>query len=84
MDRVTPSEPLDGPTGGDEPPPRRRIAVAVTKKRLSDPDEAWRYWTTRPAVERLAAVEELRREFHGWHDHPRPRLSRLHQVVHRS
>lgn len=37
----------------------------VTVRRLSEPDEPWRYWLTRPMAERLAMVEELRREHHG-------------------
>jgi hypothetical protein len=31
-------------------------------------DEPWQYWLKRPAAERLAMVEELRREHHGWAD----------------
>lgn len=42
------------------------IDRVVKKKKLSDPDQPWRYWLTRPVEERLAAVEELRCEYHGW------------------
>ena len=39
------------------------------------------YWRTRPPVERLAAVEELRREYHRWRYDAEPRLSRVHRVA---
>jgi hypothetical protein len=34
--------------------------------RLSDPDDAVEYWLTRPAEERLRAIELLRRTFYGY------------------
>lgn len=56
----------------------------VTVKRLSEPDEPWRYWRTRPMAERLAMVEQLRREHHGWTNGTGPRLQRVHCVLRRS
>ena len=38
---------------------------SVLVKRLSQPDEPWRYWATRPMAERLAMVEQLRCEHHA-------------------
>jgi hypothetical protein len=38
-----------------------------------------RYWLSRPAEERLAAVEFLRRQFHG----PDARLRRVHRLLDR-
>ena len=38
------------------------IERAVTKWRLDESDESWRFWVTRPVTERLEAVEQLRRE----------------------
>ena len=34
--------------------------------RLTDPDDAVAYWLTRPPVERLQALELLRRTFYGY------------------
>ena len=34
--------------------------------RLTDPDDAVAYWLTRPVVERLQALELLRRTFYGY------------------
>ena len=33
--------------------------------RLTDPDDSVEYWLTRPVVERLRALELLRRTFYG-------------------
>ena len=43
----------------------------VTRKYKGDDDSAWKYWVTRPVTERLAMVEELRAEYHGWTRYPR-------------
>jgi hypothetical protein len=47
---------------GDFQLDRTQFAVA----RLSDPDDAVEYWLTRPAEERLRAIELLRRTFYGY------------------
>ena len=41
---------------------------------------ALRYWLSRPPEERVAAVEFLRRQFHG----PGARLRRVHRLVDRA
>ena len=56
----------------------------VTIKSAVASDEPWRYWMTRPAAERLAMVEELRREHHGWANGTEPRLQRVHCVLRRA
>lgn len=56
----------------------------VTRKRKGDVDSAWMYWVTRPVSERLAMVEELRAEYHGWTNEPEPRLSRVCRIIRRS
>lgn len=53
----------------------------MTKKIVGDSDEPWRYWLTRPIEERIDAVEELRREHHGWADGTEPRLPRVFEIV---
>ena len=47
----------------------------VEVKRLDEPDEPWKYWLTRPVSERMAMVDELRREHHGWGDDVWHRIS---------
>jgi hypothetical protein len=53
----------------------------ATVKALAERDEPWRYWVTRPAAERIAMVDELRRELHGWLDGTELRLQRVHYVL---
>jgi len=60
------------------------IQKVVTRKRKGDDDAAWTYWVTRPVSERLAMVEELRAEYHGWTHEPEPRLSRVCRFIRRS
>ncbi len=60
------------------------IQKVVTRKRKGDDDAAWTYWVTRPVSERLAMVEELRAEYHGWTHEPEPRLSRVCRIIRRS
>ena len=60
------------------------IQKVVTRKRRGDDDLAWKYWVTRPVTERLAMVEELRAEYHGWTNEPEPRLSRVCRIIRRA
>ena len=60
------------------------IQKVVTRKLKGDDDAAWTYWVTRPVAERLAMVEELRAEYHGWTHEPEPRLSRVCRIIRRS
>jgi hypothetical protein len=39
--------------------------TAFTVVRLTDPDDSLSYWLSRPPVERLRALELLRRTFYG-------------------
>jgi hypothetical protein len=57
------------------------VERVVTKKRLDERDQPWRYWMTRPPAERIAAVESLRSEHHGWTHGTEPRLPRVLAVV---
>ncbi len=60
------------------------IQKVVKRKRKGDDDSAWKYWVTRPETERLAMVEELRAEYHGWTNEPEPRLSRICRIIRRA
>jgi hypothetical protein len=60
------------------------VERVVTRKRASEQDEPWRDWTTRPVEERIEAVEDLRREHHGWAYATEPRLPRVLAIVRRA
>jgi serine/threonine protein kinase HipA of HipAB toxin-antitoxin module len=53
--------------------------VRIVKLGEEKPDSA--YWLTRPLQERLAAVEEIRREYHLWRYGAEPRLQRVFRIV---
>jgi hypothetical protein len=55
---------------------RSRFSVA----RLTDPDDALSYWLSRPAGDRLRAIEMLRRTFYG-HTRATARLQRILEVA---
>ena len=59
------------------------VERVVTKKRAGEPDEPWRHWITRPVEERIDAVEDLRREHHGWAHATEPRLPRVLEIIRR-
>jgi len=61
----------------------RGVARVVRKVSLRQQPTDFAYWQTRPYEERLAALEEIRREYHGWRYDTEPRLQRLYQVVKR-
>jgi pyridoxine/pyridoxamine 5'-phosphate oxidase len=59
------------------------IRKTVNKGRVKQLDEAGQnleYWLSRPAEERISAVEILRRQVYG----DSPRLQRVVKVIHRS
>ena len=39
------------------------------------------YWRRQPPVERLKALEEIRREYHTWRYDSEPRLQRVYRVI---
>lgn len=55
----------------------------VSKARLGESRSDAAYWLSRPPAERLAAVEELRREYHRWRHDAEPRLQRVSLVARR-
>ena len=53
----------------------RDMKRVVTTQRKGDADTPSSYWVTRPVQERLAMVEQLRAEFHGWTDESQPQVA---------
>ena len=41
------------------------------------------YWQTQPYEKRLAALEEIRREYHGGKDASESRLQRVYRIIKR-
>ncbi len=57
------------------------MVLSVEKRRLDAPDEDVAWWLTRPIVDRLAAVEVLRRRAYGIDDAVGSRLQRVCRVI---
>ncbi len=43
-----------------------KIARVVTKVKMGEAESDFAYWQTQPPAARLAALEEIRREYHLW------------------
>jgi hypothetical protein len=54
----------------------RRIEKAYTKVGLREHKGDFAYWQTQPYLARLAALEQIRQEYHQWKYRAEPRLPR--------
>ena len=59
-----------------------RSQAAIYKKR-EEPDDLL-YWLSRPPIERLKALEEIRQEYSTWKYGAEPRLQRVYRVIKRN
>ncbi|MBC8042665.1 MAG: hypothetical protein IAF08_04395 [Rhizobacter sp.] len=57
-----------------------KIAIKV---RLGEQPRDTAYWRAQSAETRIAAVEELRRNYHLWKHNAEPRLQRVYRIVKR-
>jgi hypothetical protein len=64
---------------------RRTIGIkkVVTKVKLSDRKNDAAYWRTQSYEARLAALEEIRQEYHRWRYGAEPRFQRVYTIVER-
>jgi len=51
--------------------------------RISEQKSDFAYWQTQPYELRLAALEQIRQEFHRWKYGAEPRLQRVYSIVKR-
>lgn len=60
----------------------KKVARVVTFRELHDVDDGnAEYWKTKTPQERLAALEEIRREYHQWKYGAEPRLQKVYRIV---
>ncbi len=59
------------------------IKKVVTKVPLRKQASDFAYWQAQPYAARLAALEEIRREYHQWRYGAEPRLQRVCSIVKR-
>lgn len=60
-----------------------QIKKIVTKGKLTDKKTDSMYWRTQSYSARLAALEEIRREYHLWRYGAEPRFQRVYKIVKR-
>ena len=61
----------------------RKIAPVVTKIKLQQSQSDFAYWQSQPYLARLAALEQIREEYHLWKGNVQPGLQRVLSVVKR-
>jgi hypothetical protein len=59
------------------------IAKIVTIKKIQEPDSDYLYWQSQPYTVRLAALEEIRRDYHQWRFGAEPGFQRVLTIVKR-
>jgi hypothetical protein len=59
----------------------RSIAMVVTKVRLGSEEKAAKYWRTQSYQARLAALEQIRQEYHNWKKDAQPGFQRVYTIV---
>ncbi len=61
----------------------RQIALVYRKMRISEQGSDLEYWLSQPPAARLAAVEEIVREYHGWKPGQEPRIEKVITIIKR-
>jgi hypothetical protein len=60
---------------------RVRVAKRYVKVKLEEQESDYDYWQSQPYTVRLAALEQLRQEYHRWRYDAEPRLQRVYRSV---
>ena len=63
---------------------QRTIAAVYRKVSLTQQPTDFAYWQSQPYAARLQALEDIRREVHGWNDESQPRVERVYRIVKRT
>jgi hypothetical protein len=61
----------------------RQVEKHYVKVKLQEQKTDFAYWQSEPYHARLAALEQIRREYHQWRYHAEPRLQRVYRVIER-
>lgn len=61
----------------------RSIVCVMNKMRLGEEPKAAEYWRGQPYTARLAALEQIRQEYHRWKNNAQPGFQRVYRVVKR-
>jgi hypothetical protein len=61
----------------------RQVKRHYVKVKLQEQKTDFAYWQSQPYHARLAALEQIRREYHQWRYHAEPRLQRVYRIIKR-
>ncbi len=59
----------------------RKIAKVVTKSKMSKQKSDAEYWCAQPPSARIAALEEIVREYHQWKYGEEPRMQKFCRII---
>lgn len=59
----------------------RGVAKVAVKGRMDEQPDDLSYWQLQSYQARLAALEEIRREYHNWKYNAEPRLQRVCRII---
>jgi hypothetical protein len=62
---------------------RSEVHLVVAKVKIDEQETDFAYWQTQSYEARLAALEQIRSEYHRWKYDAEPRLQRVYQIVKR-
>lgn len=74
---------VEQPANEVPPPKPRQIALVYRKMRIDEQGTDFAYWQSRPPMERLEALEQIREEYHHWKYGQEPRLQRVYTIIKR-
>jgi hypothetical protein len=60
-----------------------KLALVFNKVAMADQKNDAAYWRTQSYQDRLAALEQIRQEFHQWKYDNEPRFQRVYTIVKR-
>lgn len=60
-----------------------QVQKVVTRVNIRQQTSDFAYWQSRPYAERLAALEDIRQEYHRWRHDAESRLQRVYRIVKR-
>jgi hypothetical protein len=66
-----------------EPAETKRRNWVIVKTDMRAPKQDATYWRSQSFSARLAALEEIRREFHHWKYGVQPRFQRVYSIIKR-
>lgn len=58
-----------------------KIVKVAVKTKLGEKKSDFAFWQTRSPLERLAVLEEIRREFNGWRNNAEPGFQRVYRIA---